>query len=165
MLARLSYQYALLGVFLLAGMHTASRTAQSKKATPPSVQELVGVWLGFDSDDLTFTRLDLRPDSTGYCARTSPIDTVLHSQGVHVYRISKWSVQGWEIEIHMMPVSNAAPVGYLKGHIGLGSLSLTMGGPENGGWKEHLLLESQSRMVICNREASDAIEAIEKRGL
>lgn len=56
-------------------------------------------------------------------------------QGVHAYRMTKWSVNGWNIEIHMSPLSNATAIGYGKGRIGLPSLRLTMDGPENSGWK------------------------------
>src|SRR5436305_13777086 len=58
--------------------------------TRASAKDLVGIWIGFDSDQLTFTRLDLRLDSTGFCARVSPADTILHAQSVHVYRVTKW---------------------------------------------------------------------------
>ena len=71
-------------------------------------------------------------------------------------------MNGWNIEIHMSPVSNAYRVGYVKGRIGLASLRLTIGGPENGGWKEEPFLHPESRMVISNQETRDRIEASEK---
>ncbi len=137
--------------------------AQDKRATPPIAKDLVGVWIGFGNDELTFTRLDLRADSTGFCARVSPADTILHDQGVHVYRITKWSVNGWDIEVQMSPVSNATAIGYVKGRIGLASLRLMMGGPENGGWKEEPFLHPESRIMISNQETRDQIEKVEKR--
>ncbi len=152
-------------VFLLVtliGPGKGSGVTQEKRATPPTAKNLVGVWIGFDNDELTFTRLDLRPDSTGFCARVSPADTILHDQGVHIYRITKWDVNGWNIEIHMSPLSNATSVSYVKGRIGLASLRLTIGGPENGGWKEEPFLQPEHRMMISNKEARDRIEAAEK---
>jgi hypothetical protein len=146
----------------LFGPQTGSGVAQEKRATPPTAKDLVGVWIGFDTDELTFTRLDLRADSTGFCARVSPADTILHEPGVHVYRITKWDVNGWNIEIHMSPLSNATGVGYVKGRIGLASLELTIGGPENHGWKQEPFLHPESRIMICNQEARDRIEATEK---
>jgi hypothetical protein len=71
-------------------------------------------------------------------------------------------VNGWNIEIHMSPVSNAFPVGYVKGRIGLASLRLTIGGPENGGWKEEPFLHPESRIMISNQETRDRIEEVEK---
>ncbi len=135
---------------------------QRKKARPPTTKDMVGVWVGFDSDGLTFSRLDLRSGSTGFFARVSPADTTLHSEGVHVWRITRWSLNGGRMEIHMFPVSNAYPVAYVRGQIAFGALALTIGGTENGGWKEHPLLQSESRMLTSNQETRTAIEAIQK---
>ena len=162
MRARLSLLSALFVLVVLVASQMGRGAAGSKEATPPTAKELVGVWLGFDSDQLTFTRLDLRADSTGFCARVSPADTIRHDQGVHVYRVTKWSVNGWNIEIHMSPVSNAFPVGYVRGRTGLASLRLTIGGPENGGWKEEPFLQPESRIMISNQETRDKIEGVEK---
>ena len=67
--------------FMIASFVSPQRdgeAAADKKAIPPTVKELTGIWIGFDNDELTFTRLDLRSDLTGYCARVSPADTILH---------------------------------------------------------------------------------------
>ena len=61
---------------------------------------------------------------TGFCARVSPADTILHDHGVDVYRITKWDVNGWNIEIHTSPLSGAPGIGYLKGRSGWDSLKL-----------------------------------------
>jgi hypothetical protein len=82
MRARLPMLYSVLAFAILMGAQAARVAAQDKRATPPSAKDLVGIWIGFDSDQLTFTRLDLRLDSTGFCARVSPADTILHAQGV-----------------------------------------------------------------------------------
>jgi hypothetical protein len=148
--------------WLFSSGHRQGEGWQWTKRPHPTAKELVGVWIGFDSDQLTFTRLDLHADSTGFCARVSPADTILHDQGVHVYRVTKWSVTGWIIEIHMTPVSNATGVGYVKGRIGLASLELTIGGPENGGWKEEPFLYPESRIMISNQETRDRIVEAEK---
>ena len=34
-------------------------------------EDLFGVWIGLEEAQLTFTRLDLRANSMGYCARIS----------------------------------------------------------------------------------------------
>src|SRR6266481_3308481 len=121
MRARLPLLYSVLAFAILMGPQAARVAAQDKRATPPTAKDLVGVWIGFDSDQLTFTRLDLRADYTGFCARVSPADTILHEQGVHVYRIARWAVNGWNMEIQMSPLSNATTVAYVKGRIGLAS--------------------------------------------
>jgi hypothetical protein len=143
----------LIGVLARGGM-----VAADKKATPPTAKELVGVWVGFDLDELHFTRLEFRPDSTGFLARVAPTDTVLRDNGVHVYRVTSWRVDGWNIAIQMSPMSNAANVGYVRGHTGLASLRLTIGGLENGGWKEQLLLYPEARLTASNQETKEKIE-------
>ncbi len=162
MRARLFLLYGALTLAVFLGPQTGSGVATDKAATPPTAKELVGVWIGFDSDELNFTRLDLRADSTGFCARVSPADTILHDQGVHIYRVTKWSVNGWNIEIHMTPVSNATGVGHVKGRMGYASLKLTISGPENGGWKEEPFLHPESRIMISNQETRDRIVEAEK---
>jgi hypothetical protein len=163
MRTRLSLLCAALTIVALIGPQTGNDMAQEKRAAPPAAKDLVGIWIGFDNDQLTFTRLDLRADSTGFCARVSPADTILHDQGVHLYRITKWSVNGWDIEVQMSPVSNATAVGYVSGRIGLASLRLTMGGPENGGWKEEPFLHPESRIMISNQETRDRIERADRK--
>src|SRR5260370_7661712 len=88
----------------------------------------------------------------------SPADTILHDQGVHVYRVTKWSVNGWNIEIHMSPVSNAFPVAYVKGRIGLASLRLTIGGPENGGWEDQAFLQPAVPIIISKPRQNNQIK-------
>lgn len=158
MACRLSPEYRVFAFAILIGALTGSGMAADKKATPPTAKQLVGVWIGFDLDELHFTRLELRPDSTGFLARVAPTDTILHDNGVHVYRLTSWSVDGWNVAIQMSPVSNAANVGYVRGRAGLASLRLTIGGPENGGWKEQLLLYPEARITVSNQETKEKIE-------
>jgi hypothetical protein len=149
---------------IITGCLTANTVlAADKKPVPPTTQQLSGVWIGFDTDELYFSRLDLRPDSTGILARVSPADTILHQDGVHVYRVTSWSVDGWNITMQLSPLSNATKVGYVKGRIGLASLRLTMGGPEYGGWKEQLLLYPEARLTKANLETKEEIGKAEGR--
>src|SRR6202790_3576239 len=111
MRARLSLSYWVLVFCILIVTQTGTVVAANKKAAPPTAKDLVGIWIGFDSDQLTFTRLDLRLDSTGFCARVSPADTILHTQGVKVYRVTKWIVNGWNIEVKISPWRNAPATG------------------------------------------------------
>lgn len=162
MRVRLLLAWGLIALVAVVGSQASGGTA-GKKPTPPTVKDLTGVWIGFDSDELTFTRLDLRPDMTGFCARVSPADTVLHQKGVHVYRVTKWSVKGWDIRIESSPMSNATGVKDIKGRVGLASLALEISGPENGGWNEKLSLHPESRIQASDQETKDAIENLERR--
>jgi hypothetical protein len=67
------------------------------------------VWVGFEEGQLTFTRLDLRANSTGYCARISA------GSRAEVYRVRKWSIRDWNLQIDLMPISPNAESIYLKG--------------------------------------------------
>jgi hypothetical protein len=71
-------------------------------------------------------------------------------------------VNGWNIEIQMSPESNATGVGYVKGRIGLASIKLTIGGPENSGWKEEPFLHPEPRIMTSNQETREGIEKAEK---
>lgn len=120
------------------------------------------MWLGFDSDQLEFTRLDLRSDFTGYCARVSPADTVLHKCGVAGYRVTRWVVDGWKFSSSVTPMgTNAEPIG-LQGRFNGISLQLEVGGT-NGQWKRELVLYRESRFDASNQETRDLIMELEKR--
>ena len=80
-----------------------SAAAQAEKAAPPRRAELVGVWIGFWEDE-ELTRLDLRADSTGYCAYVAPPDILTHPYGVHVYRVNRWSLDGWKFNFLLLSI-------------------------------------------------------------
>jgi hypothetical protein len=135
---------------------------QEKRATPPTAKDLAGVWIGFDQDDLTFTRLELHTDATGYCARVNPADTILHQYGVELYRVNRWSIEGWNLTFDLSPISsNAEPI-YLKGRAGgIATLRLEIGGVKTK-WKIGLVLDPESRIEVANEETKRAIEALQK---
>jgi hypothetical protein len=54
-----------------------------KKARPPKPEELVGAWIGF-REDQDFARLQLRADSTGFCAFVASPQSITHDYGVQV---------------------------------------------------------------------------------
>ena len=142
-------------MFLIVAAVFVTNASAEKKANPPTTKELIAVWIGFDDDELTFTRLDLRSDGQGFCARVSPADTILHDYGVQVYRVASWSVDGWILKIQLTPLSpNAEPV-YLKGRYRLASLRLEIGAKKK--WKMGLLLRPEKRITSANEEAKAAI--------
>ena len=73
--------FAFLGVALLV-VDVAAK-GPDKKPIPPKPEELVGDWIGFWEDG-DFTRLELRSDSTGYCAFVAPAESTSHNYGVQV---------------------------------------------------------------------------------
>src|SRR5277367_6132151 len=99
---RISVATWIVGTFLAAIVFVSiASTADAKKAIPPKPEDLIGVWIGFDDDELVFSRLDLRSDFTGYLARVSPSDTILHDDGVYAYRVTKWTVDDWHFNISL----------------------------------------------------------------
>jgi len=133
-----------------------------KPGHPPKLEQLASVWIGFDDDELYFTRLDLRSDFTGYCARVSPADTSLHEYGVEGYRVTKWGLDGWKFIITLAPATtNAEPI-YLRGRYSGFSLRLEVGGT-NGQWKRDVVLYRESRLDGANQETRDKIKELEKR--
>jgi hypothetical protein len=148
-------------VLLLFVAHAT--VAEKRKPAPQTAKDLPGVWIGFDKDDLTFTRLELRADSTGYCARVVPTVPGLHSYGVQVYRIDRWSVKGGDdLILDVVPISSNADPVYFKGRLGgIASLALEIGGL-NHKWKRELELSPEARIQASNQETKEAIDAIRK---
>jgi len=137
-------------------------SAQEKRVAPPRPEDLIGVWIGFWEDE-EFTRLDLRADSTGYCAYVAPPDFITHQYGVHVYRVTAWSIDGWKLNISLAPVDSRRDESiYLKGRAGYLSLQLEIGGA-NRKWKEQVVLHKESRIQVSNLETKTKIEEVEKK--
>jgi len=151
--------FALLGTSLPVADVPAA--GQAKEARPPKPEELVGAWVGFWQDE-EFTRLDLRADFTGYCAYVAPPESITHQYGVHVYRVTRWAVDGWKFNISLAPVDSREESIYLKGRVGHLSLQLEIGGT-NRKWKEQVVLRKESRIQTSNLETKTKIEELDKR--
>lgn len=147
--ARLVSTLTLVLVVLLAATSQATT-----KALPIPAQALIGVWIGFDQYQFEFTRLDLRADSTGYCAQVFTPDSA------QVYRIQKWGVDGFNLTADLMPLSTNARKGLrLRGRAGLAWMKLQITGK---GWKRELLLFPEARLADSNQEAKRRIESVTK---
>jgi hypothetical protein len=133
-----------------------SFAGQAKKARPPKPEELVGAWIGYWEDG-EFTRLELRADSTGFCAFVAPADSATHDYGVQVYRITRWSLDGWSLVITLTPTESRLENVYFKGRVHLDALDLEVGGVDRK-WKEKLVLNEESRMQTSNLETKSKIE-------
>jgi len=133
----------------------------TKKSIPPTEKDLVGVWIGYEEGQMTFTRLDLRNDSTGYCARISA-----GSHVVDIHRIRKWSLRGWDLSVDMTPMSPNVARLYLKGWGGRAYLQVKIGTLEGnkieGKWNRTLVLSPESEVERCNQETKRAIEEAQK---
>jgi hypothetical protein len=131
-------------------------------ARPPRPETMAKIWIGFDSDELVFTRLDLRTNFTGFCARVSPADTSLHEYGVEGYRVSNWTFKGWNMALKLTPATtNAEPI-YMRGDYDGFSLHLEVGGTTNN-WKRSLVLRPEARIENANAETRSTIQWLEQR--
>lgn len=153
----------LLLLSVLPGCHSPiSRTiplASQKKANPPTVDEVIGEWLGYTEDELQFYRLDLRPDFTGYCASVYLPDTSLRGDGVRLYRIERWELKERQLTFRLSAVDAWAEVITLKGTATGHLMNLEVGG---AGWKRKLLLRPEANFTTPYRETKERVERVQK---
>jgi hypothetical protein len=154
-----------LAVFALLGsvLSVTELDAQGldKKARPPKPEELVGAWIGFWEDG-EFTRLELRADSTGFCAFVAPVESITHDYGVQVYRITRWTLDGWALGMALTPTESRLENVYVKGRVSGYALELEVGGI-NRKWKEKLVLNKESRIQTSNFETKSKIDEAQKK--
>jgi hypothetical protein len=151
---------ALLGTSLPSG-DAAPTESPTKKAKPPDVAEIVGVWIGYWEDG-EFTRLDLRADSMGYCAFVAPVESTVHQAGVSVYRVTRWSLDGWKFTTRLTPIDSRFGAVYLKGQVGVYALDLEVGGSD-GKWKQKVVLSKETRIEASSLETKQKIEQAERK--
>jgi hypothetical protein len=132
-----------------------------KKARPPKPEELVGAWIGFWEDG-DFTRVELRPDSTGFCAFVAPVESISHDYGVQVYRITRWTLDGWSFVLALSPTESRLENVYVKGRVSGYALELEVGGIDRK-WKEKLVLNKESRIQESNLETKSKIDEAQKK--
>ena len=151
--------FALLGSLLTVSQLDAQ--GLDKKARPPKPEELVGAWIGYWEDG-EFTRLELRGDSTGFCAFVAPVESTTHDYGVQVYRITRWTLEGWALGVVLTPTESRLENVYVKGRVSLYALELEVGGTDRK-WKEKLVLNKESRIQASNLETKSKIDAAQKK--
>jgi hypothetical protein len=118
--------------------------------------------LALTIDESVFSRLDLRSDFTGYLARVSPRDTILHDYGVYAYRVTKWTVDDWNFNISLAAATSNAESIQMQGRYNGSSLRLEISGT-NGLWKRNVILNREVRETAANKETRVKIQELEKR--
>ena len=139
-----------------------SRPSRAKRRRPrrQKPEELVGAWIGY-WEDAEFTRLELRADSTGFCAFVAPVESITHDYGVQVYRITQWTLDGWRLVVALTPTESRLENVYLKGRVSGYALELEVGGLGRK-WKEKLVLNKESRIQASNLETKNKIDEARK---
>lgn len=165
--SRMTYHRSLAAFLLLVllsvlpGCHSpTSRTiplASQKKAKPPTVDRVIGVWLGYTEDELQFYRLDLRSDFTGYCASMYLPDTIL-PHDVCLYRIEKWELKEGRLTFRVSAVDTEAEVITLKGETTGHLMNLEVAGV---GWRRKLLLRPEANVTIPFRDTKQRVERVQ----
>ncbi len=165
-MAHMLFQYntrrMMICVMAIILVSVASTAYAEKKAIPPKPEDLIGVWIGFDDDELVFSRLDLRSDFTGFLARLSPRDAILHDYGAYAYRVTKWTVDDWNFIISLTAATPNAESIQIRGRYNGFSLRLEISGT-NGLWKRNVILNREVRETAANRETREKIQELEKR--
>ena len=151
---------ALLALTLSLTINSAAQA--HKRATPPTVNELVGAWIGLDGGGSEFTRAELYGDGSGYIAVVAPSNFITHDYGVQVYRVSRWSLNGWHISCELSPISSNAEPAQANGEVFVSSLRLNIHGVKRR-WKIESPLYMESRVDDSNTEAKDAIAALQRK--
>ena len=159
------FRALLLAVFAVLGsvLPVTELGAQGfdKKERPPKPEELVGAWIGYWEDG-EFTRLELRADSSGFCAFVAPVESITHDYGVQVYRITRWTLDGWAFVMVLTPTESRLENVYVKGRVSGYALELEVGGIDRK-WKEKLFLNKESRIQASNLETKSKIDEEQKR--
>jgi len=149
-------------VIVLTIMAVNCSAQAHKRATPPTADQVVGTWVGFDGAGSEFIRLELQGNSSGYLAIIAPPDFITHDYGAQVYKIAEWSVNGWQITCDLSPSSSNAEPAQAKGEIVVSSLRLDILGIKRR-WKIDSVLFSESQLERSNKETKDAILAFQKK--
>jgi hypothetical protein len=148
-------RWLLIVIFLLA---VVIISVANKKATPPSANELVGAWIGFNNGGSEFTRLELYGDGSGFYAVVAPVNFISHDYGVQLYKIRKWKIEGWRISFDLSPATSNPEPTNMTGQISLSSLNLEVRGAKLQ-WKRQSTLHMESLLDGSNKQTRDAIAA------
>jgi hypothetical protein len=150
-------------VFVFALTSATKIAAQEQnRATPPTMDDLVGAWIGFEDGGSEFIRAELHRDGSGYLAMVSPSNFITHDYGVQIYRVNKWSVNGRHIAYDLVPISSNAEPAQASAEFVVSSLRLNLHGIKRR-WKIESALYMESRVEDSNMEIKDAIAAVRNK--
>lgn len=150
-------------LLIVLALITVNCSAQAyKKAAPPTADQVAGTWIGFDGSGGEFIRLELQSNGSGYIALITPANFLGHDYGAQVYRIVKWSIEGWQITCDLSPLSSNAEPAQAKGQFFVSSLHLDIHGAKRR-WKIDSVLYMESQLDGSNKETKDAILAVQNK--
>ena len=129
-------------LFLLGAKESSAR----KVVPPPTIDQLAGTWVGWQSDSMTFIRMDLHPDGTGkLVSRFLDRPPVLSD-------IPKWSLNRYRLVVSTTVVEQPSDPMVLSADVyGARQLSLRIVG-RGGDWRTTAVLYPEGKWT----EASNA---------
>jgi hypothetical protein len=133
----------------------AAPILEDRRVQPVKAKELAGEWLGYDEDMLSFYRLELSQDGRGSCS------TTFLDNPATIYRVERWSLDGYNIDIKLSPASKEAEPIYMKGTTALRRLSLEVGGLEIK-WTRQLSLLNEHEFLRKWNRVKTKMEAFKK---
>jgi hypothetical protein len=126
----------------------------SKRAIPPTADQLVGVWIGWEADSMTFFRVDLSADGTGYLASS------FREAPAVLSRITRWSIQGWRVTMQTTPVDvHPNDVMAIAGSVVVRKLELDIIGGRNE-WRQHVTLHKDDEARSARTRVDDRMQAL-----
>jgi hypothetical protein len=143
---RVSIRAYLLSMIAVVVMASYGGEVAAKKIPPPTLSDLVGVWLG--GGGLEYFRLELRGDGTGSLAVQ-----YLPREPAVAYAVTSTSLSGYKVAFSVVPIDTDAEPIFLRGEGTSRSLSLQVGGTD-GNWDRSLLLER----AVAVKERIHAVE-------
>jgi hypothetical protein len=131
-------------------------------ATPPTVDEVVGAWIGFDGSGGEFVRIELRADQSGYLEMVAAPNFITHDHGVQIYKVNRWRLDGWRIACDLLPISSNAESAQATGELFVQALRINIHGDKRQR-KIESTLHMESRVDQSNTETKDAIASAQRK--
>jgi hypothetical protein len=124
-------------VFIVIALLAVAATLLAKVIPlPPKPSDVVGVWLGYAEDHLSFLRLELDADSKGYLSVK-----YLPNTPPRLYHVESWRLSDSTVEIQTRPIdSEAEVVAFKKVRLSIYSLEGKFGGK---GWERQVTFFSE----------------------
>lgn len=126
-------------------------------APHPTVDKIADTWVGFNEDDLSYFRLTLGTNGTGLCSSTFVREPAV------LYRVTQWTLRGYDIEIMLQPIDAAAEPIWMKGSTAGWHLDLQIGG-KTLKWKRKLKLYRESDVQAAHTRVKERMSLPEREG-
>ena len=126
-------------------------------ATPPTKEDMIGVWSGYAQSELEFLRLELDSGGKGFLAVS-----YLPDDPPQLYEVTSWVLVGTRMNISVRQIDkNAEPIIIKKVWPGLNSMRLEIGDAAQSkaiGWSSKAVLYREIKLKARSQLAEDKIK-------